>query len=132
MNAKKRILLAEDDPSIMKTTKFRLEHEGFDVVTAADGEAALQEAGAVPIHLVLLDIKLPKLSGYEVCRRLKDNKATAKIPVLIFTASEGQMKYLANRCIEVGAFDWLKKPFRTVELMDKIHRALAEEEGRNG
>ena len=125
--AKKRILLAEDDPSVRKTTKFRLEHEGYDVVAVEDGEAALAQASAVPIHLVLLDIRLPKMDGYEVCRRLKNNQATAEIPVLIFTASESQMTSLANRCIEVGAVDWLQKPFRTAQLMEKIHRALGEE-----
>ena len=127
--AKQRILIGEDDPSVMKMTKLRLEHEGYDVVSAMDGEAVVNEAGgALPIHLILLDVKMPKLNGYEVCRMLKRRPATAKIPVIIFTASESQFQLLTDRCIEVGAADWLKKPFRTHELMTKIHRALGEEE----
>ena len=128
---KKRILLAEDDASIRKTTKFRLEHEGYEVVAAEDGAEVLKLAD-VTIHLVLLDINLPKMDGYEVCRRLKQNQVTAKIPVLIFSASENQLRHLANRCIEVGAVDWLAKPFRTVQLMEKIHHALGEGESAHG
>ena len=128
MNRKKRILVVEDNPSVLKMTKFRLEHEGYDVVTADDGETALTQAeAAIPLHLILLDVDLPKLDGYEVCRRLKGNAATAKIPVVIYSASEGQWQHLANRCIEAGAADWLRKPFRTAELLQKIHHSLGEE-----
>lgn len=128
--SKKRILICEDDLSILKMTKVRLEHEGYDVVTATTGEevpGAVEEA--YPIHLVLLDIKLPKLSGYDVCRLLKQRPATAEIPIIVFTASESQLQRLADRCIEVGATDWIKKPFRTKELLEKIHHALGEEGG---
>ncbi|MBI4598507.1 MAG: response regulator [Candidatus Omnitrophica bacterium] len=128
MNRKKRILIAEDERNVLKMTKARLEFEGYDVVTAEDGEEAIAQASsAVPIHLILLDIKLPKLNGYEVCRRLKTDAATKKIPVVIFTASESQLQHLANRCIEVGAADWVRKPFRSAELMAKIRRVLGEE-----
>ncbi len=124
----KRILVAEDDPSIMRMTTLRLQHEGYTVVSATDGETALQRAAdTLPIHLILLDIKLPKLNGYQVCAHLKRQPATAKIPVIVFTASESQLQYLADRCIEVGATDWIKKPFRAKDLMAKIHRALDEE-----
>lgn len=126
--SRKRILIAEDDPSVLKTTRLRLEHEGYMVVSATDGEEALQRATLVPVHLILLDIKLPKMNGYDVCRTLKRLPGLADVPVIIFTASESQIQYLANRCIEVGATDWIKKPFRTLDLMAKIHRALGEEE----
>ncbi len=123
-----RILIAEDDPSIMKMTKLRLEHEGYEVVTAVDGETALREAdGKLPIQLILLDIKLPKVNGYDVCRALRRRPATSKVPIIVFSASESQLLHLADRCIEAGANDWLQKPFRTHELMMKIHRALGEE-----
>lgn len=124
---KKRILLAEDDPSVLKMTKARLEHEGYDVVAASDGEGAVEQAlSGLPIHLILLDVRLPKINGYEVCRRLKGYATTATIPVLIFTASETELIYLADRCIEIGASDWIKKPFRTAELLEKVHRLLGE------
>jgi len=127
---RKRILLAEDEPSILKMTKLRLEYEGYEVLAATDGQAAIEQARtALPIHLILLDIKLPKFNGYEVCRALKRHAATAAIPVIVFTASESQLQHLADRCIEVGASDWIKKPFRTKELLAKISRALEEQEG---
>ena len=125
--AKKRILIGEDDPSVLKMTTLRLEHEGYEVIPTMDGDGVLQQAeGAPPIHLILLDVKMPKRNGYDVCRILKRQPATAKIPVIVFTASESQGSMLTDRCIEVGAADWLKKPFRTHELMAKIHRALGE------
>lgn len=126
---KKRILIAEDDPGILKMTKFRLEHEGYEVIATTDGEEALHEAEAqLPIHLFLVDIKMPKLSGYDLCLALKQRTATSNIPILVFTGSESQLQRLANKCIEVGATDWIKKPFLTRDLMEKIHRALKEEE----
>ena len=130
MNSKRRILVADDDAGIVKMTKFRLEHEGFEVITASDGEEALHQAdAALPIHLILLDVRMPKLNGYQVCQQLKHRPATAQIPVIIFSVSEQQLETMADRCIEVGASDWIQKPFRTRELMDKIHHAL-EEGGR--
>ena len=129
---KKRILIAEDDPSVLKVTKLRLQFEGYEVITARDGQDALEQAVAeAPIHVILLDIMMPKLNGYEVCRTLKRQPATASIPVIIFTASEAQLQRLGDRCIEVGAADWIKKPFNTKELLAKIHHALGEE-GANG
>ena len=131
---KKRILIGEDDPSIRKITRVRLEHEGYEVVDAGDGEAVLQQAdGALPIHLILLDIQLPKRNGYDVCRILRRRHVTANIPIIIFSATEFQQQRLAERCIEVGATDWIRKPFRTKDLMARIHRALGEpEEGTHG
>jgi len=127
---KKRILIVEDEPSVLKVTKARLEHQGYEVLVAMDGKAALQKAAEeLPIHVVLLDIMLPKLNGYEVCRALKRQPATSHIPVIVFTGSESQMEQLGDRCIEVGATDWIKKPFESKELLAKIHRALGEEEG---
>ena len=129
---RKRILIGEDDETILAMTKLRLEHEGYEVVTASDGETALQmarAAGSPPIHLVLLDVKMPALSGYDVCLALKQEPATARIPVIVFSASEPNQQRLVNRCIEIGAEDWLKKPFRAHELMAKIRRALEEQEG---
>ncbi len=127
--SKKRILIGEDDISILKMTKLRLEHEGYDVLAASDGEQVLEQAQVqLPIHLILLDIKLPKLNGYDVCRMLKGHIMTAGIPVIVFSASESQLIYLADRCIEAGATDWIKKPFRTKDLLAKIRRALGEEQ----
>ena len=133
----RRIVLAEDDPGIRKMTKLRLEHEGFTVLAAADGESALRAVMPGRVDLIVLDVKMPKLDGFQVCARLKANPATAKIPIIIFTASTGQARHLADRCLELGVTNWLQKPFRSSELLEKIHRALdardaASEGGRDG
>jgi len=133
MSAKKKILLAEDDVAIVKMTKRRLEHEGYEVVTALDGEEALERAttdGAV--DLILLDIKMPKLSGYDICKRLKANRKTAGIPIIIFTATEAYLKRIADLCIELGTQDWIRKPFDSKELLEKIRKVLGEDDFRNG
>ena len=122
---KKRILLADDEPAMVMVMKFRLEHEGFEVVVATDGEEALHQAVANGvIDLILLDIKMPKLDGFQVCKRLKENPATAKIPIIIFTASEGVWSQLADRCVEFGVTGWLKKPYGSQELLKTIRQAL--------
>ena len=124
----KRILLAEDDPAIVKVTRLRLEYAGFEVVTAQNGEEAWRQAVNDPtLDLVLMDIKMPKLNGFEVCQRLKADPRTASIPIIIMTATTIYLQDLANRCIELGASDWVRKPFRSEELLQKIHRVLAEE-----
>ena len=125
---KKRVLLAEDEPGVQKMTKFRLEHEGFEVQVVGDGEEALRQARTPPPpHVVLLDVWIPKHNGYDVCRKLKEEPATARIPVIIFTASEAEVQYLTDKCIEVGAEGWIKKPFRAKELIDKINGVLGKE-----
>ena len=130
---KKRIMLVEDDPSVLKMTRVRLAHEGFEVVTATDGEEALGKImGDGAIDLVLLDIKLPKLDGFEVCKRLKQNPATAQLPIIVFTASSTSWQKITDQCIELGVADWIKKPFRSKDLLNRVHRALGEEENTHG
>ncbi len=125
--ARKRILLAEDDPSILKMTKLRLEYEGFDVIVATDGSQAIEQAMANGgLDLILMDIRMPKLDGLQVCQHLKADPATANIPIIVFTASTGRWQSLADRCLELGVEDWLKKPFTSRELLGKIHRVLGE------
>jgi len=126
MSGKKRILLGDDEVHISKLTKVRLEHEGYEVVTAHDGEEVIQKAKAgLPIHCILLDVWMPKRNGYEVCRFLKKDSKTASVPVIIFTASEAEHKSLADRCIEAGAAGWIRKPFRAQELIRMIADAVS-------
>ena len=126
---KKRILVAEDDPSIRKVVKLRLEHEGFSISLFGDGEGVLREAEKDQrIDLVLLDIKMPGMDGYEICRKLRTISALAKVPILIMTGTERELAHLADRCVEAGANDWIQKPFQSRDLMNKIHRLLNKEE----
>ena len=131
--AKIRILVAEDEPTTLKMTQRRLEYEGYEVRIAEDAEAAVVQAQARPsVHLILLDVRLPKGDGYEVCRRLKREAGTAHIPIIVITATESAGDALATKCLAAGADDWLAKPFQTGELMVKIHRALRREGTGNG
>ncbi len=127
---KKRILVAEDDPSIRKVIKLRLEHEGFVVFISGDGEEALREVERdLPFDLIILDVKMPRMNGYEACRRMRAMAALARVPIIIITATESQVMRLMDRCIEAGADDWICKPFQTRQLMEKIHRLIKESEG---
>jgi CheY-like chemotaxis protein len=122
---KGRILVADDDASVLKMTKLRLEHEGYEVVAAGDGEEVLRVVSANgPIDLILLDLRMPKLDGLQVCQRLKADPETSPIPIMLFTASEGFLERVADLCIELGAADWIKKPFRSQELLEKIRKIL--------
>ena len=119
------ILLADDEAAVRKMVKVRLEHEGFEVVTAKDGEEALKWTNSGErVDLILLDVKMPKVDGLQVCKRLKGDPATAKIPLVIFTASSSQWQKLTEECRELGISGWLKKPFRSKQLLDEIHQAL--------
>lgn len=128
MADKKRILLVEDDLSVIEVTRLRLEHVGYEVVVAHDGEEAVRQAGANGgVDLILMDIKLPKLDGYEASKRLKADPATSAIPIIVFTASSGRAEKLADKCVELGIAERIQKPFRTGELLGAIRRALGEE-----
>jgi len=117
-----KILLVDDEPSLVKVVSRRLEAEGFDVVTAMDGEEALQQVESEHPKLIILDVMLPRMNGYEVCRKLKWDKRYQKIPVLLFTAKalerDEQFGY------EAGADAYVRKPFRAPELLEKIRVLL--------
>ncbi len=123
MEERAKILLVDDEPSLVKIVSRRLEAEGYDVSTALDGEEALRQVEAVHPRLIILDVMLPKMNGYEVCRTLKWDRRYQKIPVLLFTAKalERDEKF----GFEAGADAYLRKPFRAPELMEKIKTLLA-------
>ncbi len=129
MDKKLRILLVDDEPSIVKMVSKRLETEGFEVTVAMDGQEGLEKVKALGPDLVVLDLMLPKLDGYKVCRLLKFDDRTRSIPILIFTArSQVENATLATEC---GADAYLTKPFTAPVLLAKI-RELLEAAGRAG
>jgi DNA-binding response OmpR family regulator len=113
------ILLVDDEESIQKLLTYPLEHEGFHVVQARDGEEALQRFEENAVDLVILDIMLPKLDGLEVCRRLR---ARSAVPILMLTARDGIQDRV--RGLDSGADDYLVKPFALAELLARV-RALS-------
>ena len=116
------VLVADDDPDILRLVAFRLERAGYDVVQAADGEAALRAATEVEPDLAVLDVMMPKLTGYDVTRRLREGEATKRMPVILLTARVQEAD--VERGFEAGADDYLKKPFSPQELRARVHAIL--------
>jgi DNA-binding response OmpR family regulator len=121
-NGKPLVLVADDDPDILALVTFRLERAGYDVVGANDGEQALQLALAQPPDLVVLDVMMPKLDGYEVTTRLRQNERTRRIPIILLTARVQEADIA--RGFEVGADDYVKKPFSPQELGARVQAIL--------
>ena len=118
-----KILLVDDEPSIVKMVGKRLEVEGFQVIVAMDGQDGLQKAQTEQPNLIILDLMLPKLNGYEVCTMLKQDTRYQKIPIMMFTAkAQDKDEKLGMEC---GANAYLRKPFRAQELLEKIRALLA-------
>ena len=114
----KKILIIEDEAELVKLIDLRLKASNFDVIAAYDGEEGLKKAKDEKPDLILLDIIMPKIDGLVVCRRLKDDPETSKIPVIIITASGG--KNLQQRSRDAGADDLVIKPFEAEDLLLKI------------
>jgi two-component system response regulator MtrA len=114
-----RILLVEDDPSIREVTAIGLGAAGFAVTTASDGVDGLDRFRAEPFDLVLLDIMLPRMDGYEVCRQIR---RTSTVPVVMLTARGDTMDVVVG--LEAGADDYVRKPFDLPELIARIRAAL--------
>lgn len=121
MADKHRILLVDDEPSIVKMVGKRLEVEGFDVLVAMDGQDGLVKAQSERPDLIILDLMLPKLNGYEVCTMLKQDTRYQKIPIVLFTAKAQEKDERLG--MECGANAFVRKPFRAQELLEHI-RAL--------
>ncbi|MBI2095332.1 MAG: response regulator [Candidatus Omnitrophica bacterium] len=119
---KPRILLVDDEPNIIKVVGRRLEAEGFEVIPAMDGESAFEKARSGKPDLVILDLMLPGLNGYEVCRLLKAGAGTWNIPVIMLTARVQESD--EARGFECGTDAYIGKPFRARELLDKIRQLL--------
>ncbi len=115
----KRILLVDDEPLILKGLRFTLEQEGYDILTAADGEEALQVFFDQPVDLVLLDVMLPKLDGIQVCQRIRES---SNVPILMLTAKGEDMDKILG--LEYGADDYMTKPFNILEVKARIKTVL--------
>src|SRR5204862_129328 len=114
-----RILLVEDDPSIREVTAIGLGAAGFEITTAVDGVDALERFRAEPYDLILLDVMLPRLDGYEVARQVR---RTSTVPIVMLTARADTMDVVVG--LEAGADDYVRKPFDLPELIARIRAAL--------
>lgn len=116
------VLVADDDPDILTLVGFRLERAGYEVLPARDGEEALALALERQPDLAILDVMMPKLDGYEVTQRLRDNPATSGMPVILLTARVQEADI--TRGFEAGADDYIKKPFSPQELRARVQAIL--------
>jgi two-component system alkaline phosphatase synthesis response regulator PhoP len=121
MNERK-VLVVDDEENIIQILEFSIEAEGYEVITASNGEEAIKKARKEQPNLIILDIMMPKVDGYEVCRVLKANPLTKKIPVILLTAKGREIDKRLG--FEVGASDYIVKPFSPSKLIDKINEHL--------
>lgn len=118
------ILLVDDEPSILQLARLYLEREGFTVEEAGDGEAALEAVDRLHPDLLVLDVMLPRLNGFEVCRRMR--AGSNETPVLMLTARDEDIDKILG--LELGADDYLTKPFNPRELVARIKAILRRSE----
>ncbi len=116
------ILIAEDQPHIRKLIEYKLRNSGYSVVAVSDGAAALTKAKELRPSIILLDIMMPFMTGFEVLSALKSSDATREIPVLLVTAQSREEEVL--RGLEMGAEDYITKPFSPNELAARVKKVL--------
>lgn len=118
-----RILVADDELYILKMLDFRLKRLGHEIIDAVDGGQALEIATREKPDLVLLDIMMPVMDGFQVLRKLKSQEETKNIPVIMLTAKSQEKDIVTG--LEAGAADYVTKPFNFAELIARVNRALA-------
>jgi len=118
-----RILVVDDEPAIVDAVAYALEGEGYEVASRADGEEALSAALDETFDLVVLDLMLPRLSGTEVCRRLR---AESDVPIVMLTAKDAEVDRVLG--LEIGADDYVTKPFSIAELVSRVRALLRRRE----
>ena len=120
----KKILIVDDEPNILLSLEFIISRAGYSVKTAEDGEQALQESSSWVPDLILLDINMPKLDGFEVCQRLREDHTFDHTKVVFLTAKGRQVE--KEKGIALGADDYISKPFSNQEVVEKVQQLLAE------
>ena len=126
--AGERILVVEDESAIVDIVCRALRRHGYETESAGDGDAALDKAATLRPDLVILDLMLPKMDGWEVCRRLRAMPETASTPVIMLTARRDERDVLEG--LEIGADDYIKKPFSLAELVALVRALLRRTTGK--
>ncbi len=121
-SAKRRVLLVDDDAALRRLVGTTLGTQHFELLQATDGEEALRIARQQHPELVLLDVNMPKLDGFEVCRRLKSEAETSTIKVVMLSARGTDIDRARGR--EAGADDYFVKPFSPIQLLNKVYALL--------
>ena len=118
-----KVLVVDDEVYILHILDFILGAENYDVITAMNGEQALEKVREEKPDLIVLDIMMPKLDGYETCRLIKSDPKTKSIPVILLTAKGREVDQKLGR--EVGASDYITKPFSPSKLIDRVQSILS-------
>ena len=119
---KPKILVVDDEPDAVELIEFNLKQAGYDVVSAADGAEALKKARSAQPSLVILDIMLPEIDGFEVCKLLRRDPVTVNIPILMLTAKAAEIDRVLG--LELGGDDYVTKPFSPRELILRVKKIL--------
>jgi len=122
-----RILVVDDEPTLVATVKFNLEKEGYEVTAASDGEEALASVRASPPDLVILDLMLGNMHGFEVCRAIRKD---SDVPIVMLTARTEEVDKVVG--LELGADDYMTKPFSMKELLARVRARLRRRENAPG
>ena len=120
----KRILIADDEPNIVVSLEFLMRQKGYDVKAVGNGEDALRSVAEFAPDLVLLDVMMPRLSGYEVCQRMRENPAWAGIRIVMLSAKGREIE--VSKGMAMGADAYVTKPFSTSELIAQVRSLLGE------
>ena len=121
------VLLVDDEANIALSLEFTMSRAGYEVRTVADGEAALEAARERRPDLVLLDVMMPKINGYEVCRQLRADPATADVKIVMLTAKGGPVE--GEKALALGADAFFAKPFSMAELSRRVRELIGEPAG---
>ncbi|MFN3882067.1 MAG: response regulator transcription factor [Nitrincola lacisaponensis] len=119
-----KVLVVDDEPNILLSLEFLMEQAGFSVTTAEDGETALQRINDTEPDLVLLDISLPGISGFDVLEQLRQDARFTRLPVIMLTAHGREVE--REKGMALGADDYITKPFSTQTLVQKVRTLLQE------
>jgi DNA-binding response OmpR family regulator len=119
---KPKILVVDDEPEAVELLEFNLKQAGYVVSTAGDGADALKRARSQTPDMIVLDVMLPEMDGFEICKSLRLDSATAKIPIIMLTAKAAEIDRVLG--LELGADDYLTKPFSPRELLLRIKKIL--------
>ena len=120
----KKILIIEDDPAISRLVDYSLKHEGYEVVAATNGLEGIRKAQYEAPDLVILDVMLPGMDGFEICHRLRAESETSQLPILMFSAKAQEID--KDTGLKVGADDYLPKPAAPAEIVSRVEKLLAK------
>ena len=124
----KTILIVDDEAYIVTSLEYVMQSAGFEVAVAYDGEEALQKVAETVPALVILDLMMPKLDGFEVCRKIRENPLWKGIRIIILTAKGRDVE--RKKGMSLGADDYMTKPFSTRDILNRVKELLAESEGQ--